>query len=121
MNVIINPGSGPVGDATEANATAAMERFANDLRALGHQGFVHLRQPGLDADGRFGFALQHPALPNGAAVEIEMPGLPVERVRYMGEDGQNIWDFPRLYVDGSSWVWKYALGVVGDVLKDGGQ
>jgi hypothetical protein len=38
-----------------------------------------------------------------------MPGLPVEQVRYMGESGQNIWDFPRLYVDDSSWIWEFAL------------
>ena len=44
-------------------------------------------------------------------IEIQMPGLPVDRVRFLDEDGQNIWDFPRLYVDDSSWVWKYALSV----------
>jgi hypothetical protein len=47
----------------------------------------------------------------GRSIEIQMPGLPVERVRYMGETGQNIWDFPRLYVDDSSWIWQFALSV----------
>jgi hypothetical protein len=32
-------------------------------------------------------------------------------VRYLGIPGQNIWDFPRLFVDGSSWVWKFAIAV----------
>jgi hypothetical protein len=41
--------------------------------------------------------------------QIDMPGIPLEQVRYMKEDGQNIWDFPRLYVDGDSWVWYYAV------------
>lgn len=39
---------------------------------------------------------------------VDMPSLSLEKIRYMGEKTQNIWDFPRLYVNGSSWVWKYA-------------
>ena len=46
---------------------------------------------------------------------VAMPGLPLERVRYMGEP-QNIWDFPRLYVDGDSWVWEFAIGWVRGIL-----
>lgn len=120
MNIIINPGSGPVDDATEANAHAAIRQFTSDLRARGIA-VVDMRQPDLDGEGRYGFALTSEALPNGTAIEVEMPGLPVDRVRYMDEDGQNIWDFPRLYVDGSSWVWKFALGVVVDTVRDGAE
>jgi hypothetical protein len=42
-------------------------------------------------------------------VLIEMPGLPLDEVRYVDDDEQNIWDFPRLYVDGGSVVWCYAV------------
>lgn len=108
--LIINPGSGPVPEATEGEALAAMRQFVNDLFAMNIKA-IDLRQPGLDGNGRYGFALH---LPGGRVVEIEMPGLPIDQVRWMDEPGQNIWDFPRLYVDGDSWVWKYALGVIRD-------
>jgi hypothetical protein len=35
----------------------------------------------------------------------------LEKVRYLDSENQDIFNFPRLYVDGSSWVWKYALNV----------
>jgi len=108
--LVINPGSGPVPEASEANAAAAIRQFVDDLRDAGLKA-ADSRRPDLDGDGRYGFALH---LSNGRTVEIEMPGLSVERVRYLGEDGQNIWDFPRLYVDGNSWIWKFALEVIRD-------
>jgi hypothetical protein len=37
-------------------------------------------------------------------------------LRFTGAADQNIWDFPRLYVNGSSWVWIYAVGSVADAL-----
>lgn len=40
-----------------------------------------------------------------------MPGIALENVRYVGADDQNIWDFPRLYVEGSSWVWEFGVRV----------
>ena len=43
---------------------------------------------------------------------VFMPGFPVECVRFTGQDDQDIWRFPRLYVDGCSWVWKFAVGIV---------
>lgn len=109
MNIIINPGTGPVHEATEQHAATNITVFADDLRraGLGVDGCTRL--PDADyGDGRFAFAL---AMADGRAVEIQMPGLPLDQVRYMKEDGQNIWDFPRLYVDDSSWVWKWALTV----------
>ncbi|MGW0578330.1 hypothetical protein ACWD25_20695 [Streptomyces sp. NPDC002920] len=109
MTVFINPGSGPVAEATEAHAAINITVFADDLRAAGRGVDSCNRIPNADyGDGRYAFEL---AMADGRTMEIQMPGLPVERVRYLDEDSQNIWDFPRLYVDGSSWVWKYALGV----------
>ena len=43
--------------------------------------------------------------------DVSMPGFSIERVRYLGLANQNIWQFPRLYIDGSSWVWKFAIGI----------
>ena len=45
---------------------------------------------------------------------VEMPGLPLEQVRYMGHEGQNARDYPRLYVDGASWLWEFAVNIVSD-------
>ncbi|MET7776293.1 hypothetical protein ABZU94_10550 [Streptomyces mirabilis] len=109
MTIFINPGSGPVREATEEHAAINITVFGDDLRRAGLDVRSADRIPANDyGDGRYAFEL---AMADGRTIEIQMPGLPVERVRYVGEDDQNIWDFPRLYVDGSSWVWKFALSV----------
>lgn len=107
MTLIINPGSGPVRGAGEGEARAAMEAFVADL---GEGWETTPIAVGPEKEGRWPFEVVH----SGHRHEVEMPGLPVDRVRYTNEDGQNIWDFPRLYVDGSSWVWRYALDVLLD-------
>lgn len=61
-------------------------------------------------DGRFPFIVTV----DGVEHFVEMPGIPLHEVRYVKLPSQNIWDFPRLYVDGSSWVWQYALNVLAD-------
>jgi hypothetical protein len=40
-------------------------------------------------------------------VPVDMPGLPLHQVAL--REGDNAWLFPRLYVDGNSWLWPYAL------------
>lgn len=116
MSLIINPGTGPVASATRENAEANMRVLLEDAGATNAE--VRFVKPGViygtdKPDGRFEFV----ATLDGHECEVEMPGLPVERVRYLGRDhGQNIWDFPRLYVDGSSWVWSFAVGFVHDAL-----
>jgi len=60
-------------------------------------------------DGRYQFSVWKTGKENNAVL-IEMPGLPLEEVRYIKPSEQNIWNFPRLYVDDSSWIWLYALG-----------
>lgn len=108
MSIVINPGSGPVEGATEENATLNIEQFVADLKGGGIRTIVTwTREPrDDDGDGRYNFNL---IADNRDVIEIEMPGLPIERVRWVDPETQDIWDFPRLYVDGSSWVWKYAL------------
>lgn len=106
MSIVINPGSGPVTEAIEDWSLANMHVFAQDLRDAGHAVTFDDSAVSTDRDGRWTWVVNV----DGADHEIDMPGIPVDRVRFLGLPGQDIWDFPRLYVDGSSWVWQYALG-----------
>jgi hypothetical protein len=111
MSIIINPGSGPVDGATYENAAANMDAFVADLHGIwtwrrAVKGPDDDFDWDDDDDGRWPFIVTHVA--SGIQRVIEMPGLPLEQVRWMDEPDQDIWDFPRLYVDGSSWVWKFA-------------
>ena len=110
--IFINPGSGPVGDATADQAAVNIQQFVADLAARNLQVVETRRNLNDDydrqaGDGRFAFDL---TFDDGRIVQIQMPGLPVERVRWLGSD-QDIWQFPRLYVDDASWVWFFALNV----------
>lgn len=103
--LVINPGSGPIAGSSKEAAIVAIKAFVKDLELP--EVWVGDPPDAADSGGRFGFTLSL----GERKVEVDMPGLPVERVRYMGEEGQNIWNFPRLYVDGSSWVWTFGLSV----------
>lgn len=102
MPIFINPGSGPVNGDIK-NATANIAKFMEDL---GLQGLRKRHLASLDRNGRFGYRLYY----EGKHSDIEMPGLPLDKVRYVDSVTQNIWNFPRLYIDGSSWVWAFATG-----------
>jgi hypothetical protein len=99
--IIMNPGAGHVPDAHEKNAIANMSQLALDAELREYK-----RKPTDDDEGRFAFDVIDK---HGVARTVDMPGLPLERVRYVDKATQNIWDFPRLYVDGSSWVWMFAV------------
>lgn len=110
-SLMLNPGSGPVeGTTTEAQARANMETFVADATAR-HGAPVTLNPtPTGHSDGRWFFDV---TAPDGTTVhEVEMPGLPLDQVRYMREPDQDPFDFPRLWVNGSSWLWFFALGIV---------
>lgn len=108
MRVIVNPGSGPVLNTSQINATCNMGVFTDDLRANGLDVDTFIRLADSDyGDGRYAYDV---TFADGRSVEVQMPGLPVEQVRWMDGPDQNIWDYPRLYVDGNSWVWGFALG-----------
>lgn len=64
-------------------------------------------------DGRFRFQLER----SGYVCELDMPGLPLERVAgFTGARDQNVWDFPRVYV-GSSCLWYSAVKQVRRALR----
>lgn len=107
MRVAINPGSGPVSEATEPNALDNMGAFIADLHERGIDVDTFIRRPAADyGDGRYAFSV---VTADEVSVEVQMPGLPLEQVRWLGAEDQDIWQFPRLYVDGNSWIWYFAL------------
>lgn len=110
-SIVINPGSGPVGGATAEQAEANIRQFAADLTERGHRNVTTSRLADEDyntddGDGRFCWLV---SVDGDQPVEVQMPGIPLDKVRWLGGEGQDIWDFPRLYVDDSSWVWYFAL------------
>lgn len=107
--IIVNPGTGKCINATIENAQKNIEQFVNDLNL---EVEITRAESADYGDGRFAFILKH----GKNSVEIQMPGLPSEQVQYRNAENQNIWHFPRLYVDGSSWVWCFAIGVAYDYL-----
>ena len=108
--VFINPGAGPVTDANIDHALRNIEHFIKDI---GIAGVEWEHNEALTADGRYGLTL---TAPNGSMCQIEMPGRELSGVRFTGEANQNIWHFPRLYVDGNSWVWQYAVSQARETL-----
>lgn len=102
----VNPGTEAILGTSEDLARANVDAFAKDVQQQFNLSNVEVDPLCLgEEDGRYTFRLAV----DGWPVEIDMPGLPLDAVRYLGEPDQNIWDYPRLYVDGSSWVWMYAL------------
>lgn len=110
MTISINPGTEDVDDATPEHAAANMAQLIADLAGNGVEGLVEANATGDPDGGRYPFKV---LFADGRTVEVDMPGLPLDQVRYLGEPEQDIWAFPRLYVDGSSWLWKYALNMFG--------
>lgn len=101
-NPVINPGTGPTDKTREAYAVDNMKHYIIDLAVP----CDFVRIPSKDyGKGRYAFLVWRKT----ECHEIQMPGLPLDKVRFMNDPEQNILHFPRLYVDGSSWVWVYAL------------
>jgi len=111
MNIVINPGTEPIGNANETEAINNMTAFLADAGIPDATVERTAQQAKHDCGGRFFFDVTGDGV-RGGSCEVLMPGLPLEKVRFVGGEDQNIWDFPRLYVGGSSWVWKYAVGMI---------
>lgn len=130
--VLINPGTGSVGPgALLRHAWRAVRQLRRDVldpslvaradlgpaitdrvqlerrpRADDHR---HESGSIFDSRGRYGFAIR---VPGSRWIPVDVPGLPVERIRYLGLGQQSAWDYPRLYVDGNSWLWEFAVSVL---------
>jgi hypothetical protein len=97
MTIFINPGTEPQPGVSLDNAAVAVGAFIDDLPVSVD---ILERFPQNDADGWFGFRLHV----GDSVVEVDVPGIDPEVVR-KGEP----WVSPRLYINGDSWLWSYAL------------
>lgn len=103
MGVVINPGSGPTqGATTRENAQDNALALMIDAQVFDGAALEVGEQVGMS--GRYAFVVHR----TGRSVRVEVPGLPLDRVRWTGAPGENIFDYPRLYVDDSSWAWRFA-------------
>ena len=127
--IITNVGAGPVLEPGTREAAAVNAKvLADDLRARGLEVQVRpLTDPTPDQeavlmggtrytevhDGRYPFCLQvrnrdrdtHEAV-------VEIPALPINEIRPTGDDKTRMVRMPRLFVDGSSWWWPFAVDVI---------
>lgn len=112
MTISINPGTGPVAGANAEQAARNMEAFVRDVLAARDtykHALTHRVEPADYGDGRYAFIVVFRDYAKLQAFEIQMPGLPLEQVNFGARENDNAWDFPRLYVDDSSWLWKFAI------------
>jgi len=104
----VNPGTGDVLGATSEDAVRNMEEFAREVAERHNDHELAIVGQVDRGDGRSAFELRGPVIGNHL---IDMPGLPLDQVRFVEAEGQNIWKYPRLFVDGKPWLWKYAVNV----------
>lgn len=96
--VIVNPGAGPI--RVQGNTAKQSERNLRKLLRQANIKTVYKRDKQFKQDGRFYYIV-------GANVSVAIPGIPY--------DGKDQFDYPRLYVDGSSWFWNFAVDAVKDI------
>lgn len=106
VGVLINPGSGPVDGGTLKQAQANMAAF---LTALNVKGATAERTKARAHNGRWTFKVSlHQRRAKSRHCVVEMPGVG-------GLDSKFPLP-PRLYVDGSSWFWPFAVRQCRDAL-----
>lgn len=108
---LVSPGSEPVRVGRKRDAERNVRALIKDT---GLDGVEYSFDDFHEASGRYAFTLKR----GKKVVDCLMPGLPPEKVRYYGRSDQDLLQFPRLYVNGSSWLWQFAIGIVQDALGD---
>lgn len=110
IQIAINPGSGPIKCGTREHSKENIRQLIKDLHDKKGLKRLKFRFKEECDDGRHTYFLYK----GKKRVEIDMPALPLNEVRWMDSSSGNIWHFPRLYVAGSSWIWAIALNVIPD-------
>lgn len=116
MKVIINPGTEPIDGASPEHAEANIKQFIHELmHDGGFEDLTYTRRRDMDKKGGW-FAYNVSYVFDGwfrPSVMVHVPGFDPETTQ-KGEP----WVSPRLYVDGSSWLWGLALGMADDKLRE---
>lgn len=99
VNIIINHGTGKTYGNIE-QATKNIVQFIKDTGINFQSKYIRRSD-----NGRFVFEISNERQTH----EIEMVGENIDSVRYIDCYKQDIYDFPRLYVDDSSYVWLFAI------------
>lgn len=122
MSYISNPGAGPIEGGDVHAARANLDQFLDDLFTEPGQHvtapareLVKVSELGEPSDGRWPFEVEL----FGQRVRVDMPGLRLSQVRYERGGHHNPFDFPRLFIDGDSWLWPLALQSAAGALKVG--
>ena len=93
----------------DAHAEFNVHQFADEVKF--RFGYDHVSV--VLAGESIGMWFPYRMLCDGNEYAVEMPGLPLQQIRYMGNDGQNRVDHPRIAVDGQAWLWNFAVGSCG--------
>ena len=99
-------------DASYTNAHSNIEAFIFDLGLPDPPVRIGKPRSARADGGRFLFTIRRGI----RKTLVAMPGIPLAEVRYI--DGANAWLFPRLYVDGDSWLWEFAVRAARHALRD---
>jgi hypothetical protein len=110
-SLILNPGTEPIRGPRRL-ARVALLRFVRDL---GLDGVTSVETPEHDSGGYYASVLSR----GKREVCVAVPGLPQRLLRYRGRSRHDPWDFQRLYVDGDSWLWFFAVPAVAENLGAG--
>ncbi len=118
---VVNHGSEPISEASLCLAEVAVDRFAQQAAQVhGMRLRGRRRLSEADRHGRFGFVLVF-ACAGGQEIEheIAMPGVRLDLVEYRAQDRTSAWDIHRLYLNGASWLWEFAINLCGGPVQRG--
>ncbi len=106
IKIIVNPGTEPVKNHSKENAEIAAGYFLEDLAI---DGFEYEATGEVSGDGWYKFVFQK----DNFKVDVSFPGSDPEITR----KGKS-WVSPRIYVNGSSWLWGFGLNIFEGKYKD---
>lgn len=116
--VILNPGAGRVrGRVTHKDADRNMRALLKEINLPGLDWCHDKSTKGCRGgyEGRYDYIVLGPRVGSSVLCFVVcMPGLPLERVRFTSFETQDCLEFPRLYVNGNSYYWLYAVSVLRD-------